>query len=299
MAIEVETGTLDYAAYGFSLSSINVNIISINIISITISATIKFTVMHTDKTDWSGYHPGKDQLRSEVWSLLKQQGACRRDPVGHIPSFIGAEQAADRLATLPLWQQASVIKCNPDAPQAPVRLRALEQGKRLYMAVPRLTNSRCFVELTADTLQQRNIALKDAATMRQALLYGRLVTFEEMQPIDLAIVGCVAVTRNGGRTGKGAGFADLELAMLSEFGLVQVETPIATTVHALQIVEDSRLPMQAHDWALNWLVTPEDVIETKTPYSHPIGLTWEAIRPEQYKKIPILNQLKQQKVNDT
>jgi 5-formyltetrahydrofolate cyclo-ligase len=246
------------------------------------------------KTNWSGYHPDKDSLRAEIWSLLKQQGVSLREPFGHIPNFVGAEEAAERLAALPIWQRASAIKCNPDSPQIPVRLRALQDGKRLYMAVPRLTSTRCFVELTASDLQQRNIPLEEAAIARKALNYGRLVSFEEMQAIDLVMVGCVAVTRNGGRTGKGAGFADLELAMLKEFGLVQPDTPIVTTVHPLQIVEEERLPMQAHDWALNWIVTPEEAIETNTTYPRPAGLDWNTIRPEQYKKIPILQQLRDQ-----
>lgn len=245
------------------------------------------------KTDWSGYHPDKDKLRAEIWSLLKQQGAAIRDPFGHIPNFVGAEKAAEQLTVLPIWQQANTIKCNPDSPQVSVRLRALQDGKRLYMAVPRLTNTRCFVELTAEDLRQRNIPLEDAAIARKALTYGRLVSFQEMQPIDLVTVGCVAVTRNGGRTGKGAGFADLELAMLKEFALVQSDTPIVTTVHSLQIVEDSRLPMQPHDWALNWIVTPEEAIATNTTYPRPTGLDWDTIRPEQYKKIPILRKLKE------
>jgi 5-formyltetrahydrofolate cyclo-ligase len=246
------------------------------------------------KTNWSGYHPDKDDLRDEVWSLLKQQGVAIRDPFGHIPNFVGAQKAAERLAALPIWQRAKAIKCNPDSPQIPVRSRALQDGKRLYMAVPRLTNTRCFVELTAEDLQQGNIPLEEAAIARKALTYGRLVSFEEMQAIDLVMVGCVAVTRNGGRTGKGAGFADLELAMLKEFGLVQSDTPIVTTVHPLQIVEEERLPMQAHDWALNWIVTPEEVIETNTTYSRPAGLDWDTIRPEQFKKIPILRKLREQ-----
>ena len=62
--------------------------------------------------------------------------------------------------------------------------------------------------------------------------------------------------------------------MLQEFGLVQIDTPIVTTVHPLQIVEDLRLPMQAHDWALNWIVTAEEVIETNTSYPRSIGLNW-------------------------
>ena len=245
------------------------------------------------KTNWSGYQPDKDKLRAEIWSLLKEQGVAIRDPFGHIPNFVGAQKAAERLAALPIWQQATVIKCNPDSPQIPVRLRALQEGKRLYMAVPRLTNTRCFVELTPDDLQQCHIPLEEAAIARKALKYGRLVAFEEMQAIDLVMVGCVAVTSNGGRTGKGAGFADLELAMLKEFGLVQPNTPIVTTVHPLQIVEDSCLPMQVHDWALNWIATPEEVFETNTSYPRPTGLDWEAIRLEQFKEILILRQLKE------
>ncbi len=251
------------------------------------------------KTDWIGYHHDKDQLRTEIWSLLKQQAASIGDPFGHIPNFVGADLAAERLATLPIWQQAKTIKCNPDSAQIPLRMRALQDGKRLYMAVPRLTDARCFVELTAEDLLRQNVSIAESALAkpskriaRKALTCGKLVSFEEMEPIDLVIVGCVAAGRNGGRTGKGAGFADLELAMLTEFGLVEIDTPIATTVHSLQIVEDWRLPMQVHDWALNWIVTAEEVIETKTTYLRPIGLDWDNIRPEQLEQIPILQKLK-------
>jgi 5-formyltetrahydrofolate cyclo-ligase len=242
-------------------------------------------------SEWSGRHADKDHLRAEVWSRLKQAKATVRDPFGHIPNFVGAEQAAEQLAALPIWQQAGVVKCNPDSPQTFVRLRALQDGKRLYMAVPRLTKSHCFVELTAADLQQNQVPLQQAATMKTALSVGRLVSFEEMQPIDLVVVGCVAVSRQGGRTGKGAGFADLELAMLREFGLVQPTTAIVTTVHPLQIVEDSDLPMQPHDWALDWIATPNQVIKTDSPYLRPTGLDWDAIRPDQYEKIPILRML--------
>ena len=243
-------------------------------------------------TDWIGYHQDKDKLRTEIWSLLKQQAASINDPFGHIPNFVGADLAAERLATLPIWQQAKTIKCNPDSAQIPLRMRALQDGKRLYMAVPRLTDNRCFVELTAEDLLRQNVSIAESAIARQALTCGKLVSFAEMEPIDLVIVGCVAVTHNGGRTGKGAGFADLELAMLQEFGLVEIDTPIVTTVHSLQVVADSCLPMQAHDWALNWIVTAEEVIQTNTSYLRPIGLDWDKIRPEQLEQIPILQKLR-------
>ncbi|WP_088890569.1 5-formyltetrahydrofolate cyclo-ligase [Leptolyngbya ohadii] len=250
------------------------------------------------QTEWGGYDPAKDELRSQIWTALKQQGICRRDPIGHIPNFQGAIEAAERLATLPVWQQAKVIKCNPDAPHIPVRLKALQEDKRLYMAVPRLTNRRCFVELTAEALEAKGIDLAEVAIARNALRCGRFVSFEEMEPIDLVTVGCVAVARSGGRTGKGAGFADLELAMLKRFGLVQDNTPIVTTVHSLQIVPDDRLPMQSHDWAVNWIVTPDEAIETQVAFPRPSGLMWERIRPEQYKKIPILRKLREEGIDN-
>ena len=243
------------------------------------------------QTEWSGHHAEKDRLRATVWARLKAHGAAVGEPAGHIPRFVGGDQAAARLAALPVWQAARVIKCNPDAAQAPVRRRALQEGKVLYMAVPRLTQQRCFVALTAPDLQQGGIALEEAVLHRGAMQHGRLVAFSEMLPIDLVVVGCVAVSRDGGRTGKGAGFADLELGLLRQMGLVQAETPIITTVHGLQIVPSADLPMLPHDWSLTWIVTPDETIATHSQRPQPMGLCWESLRPEQLKDIPVLRTL--------
>lgn len=243
---------------------------------------------------WGDRNPAKQALRQRIWTTLQSEGVAKGDPFGHIPNFVGAELAADRLAQLPIWQNADVIKCNPDSPQQPVRLRALEDGKILYMAVPKLTHEKCFVELSAAALSAQGKTPRDAATMGGALRDGNAVAFEEMQRIDLVLVGCVAVAATGGRTGKGAGFADLELAMLSEFGLIQPTTPIATTIHDLQIVESEQLPLQAHDWPLDWVVTPEQILETQTTVPHPQGLDWHSLQPDQIANIPILRQRRDQ-----
>ncbi len=240
-------------------------------------------------TEWSGRHTEKDALRERMWALLQARSASVGHTHSHIPNFVGTDLAAAQLAHLPVWQTAHVVKCNPDAAQSPIRLRALQAGKTLYMAVPRLLDERCFVELHRDAL---TIPLEEAAETKTALRVGKLVAFNEMRPIDLVVVGCVAVSRNGGRTGKGAGFADLELGMLRHYGLVTAATPIVTTVHALQLVGDEELPMSAHDSALNWIAMPDEVIETLTPYPQPTGIVWESIRPEQFEKIPILKTLR-------
>lgn len=245
-----------------------------------------------NEATWAGRHEGKDALRAEIWENLKRAAASPTDPVGHIPDFVGSDRAAERLAELPIWRDAKVIKCNPDKAQAPVRLRALQDGKLLYMAVPRLVDARCFVELTAEALRAKGADLAAAAQWQGALEHGKLVAFEEMRPIDLVVTGCVAVTRSGGRTGKGAGFADLELGMLRQLGLLRPGVPVITTVHAIQLVDDARLPMQRHDSPLDWIVTPDEAIETKTPYPQPGGIDWDAVQPDQYDSIPALRALR-------
>jgi 5-formyltetrahydrofolate cyclo-ligase len=128
--------------------------------------------------------------------------------------------------------------------------------------------------------------------LKKALIYGRLVSFAEMQPVDLVTVGCVALTRNGGKTGSCAGFAYFELAILAEFGLITEKTPIVTAVHCLQVVDNSCLLRSPHDWPLNWIITLFDVSETLTTYPRPQGLNREMIRLEQYENIRLLRECK-------
>ncbi len=99
----------------------------------------------------------KEEIRERVWALLEEHRVGRfPKPIrGRIPNFAGAEVAAARVTALEEWRRARCIKCNPDAPQRPLRLRALREGKLLFMAVPRLTAERCFLRLSPDKLGGR------------------------------------------------------------------------------------------------------------------------------------------------
>jgi 5-formyltetrahydrofolate cyclo-ligase len=243
-------------------------------------------------SEWSGRDAAKDTLRERMWAMLADAGASVGDAHGHIPDFVGADTAAGQLAASPIWAAAHVIKTNPDSAQAPVRRRALEHGKTLYMAVPRLLDERCFVALTAESVRAQGGSLEEASLAKRALELGTLVAFNDMRPIDLVVVGCLAVTRGGGRTGKGAGFADIELGLLRHFGRVSTDTPIVTTVHPLQIVNESEITMRAHDSALNLIATPDGSIETHTRYPQPTGILWDQIQADQFEKIPVLRALR-------
>jgi len=106
------------------------------------------------------------------------------------------------------------------------------------------------------------------------------------------VVGSVAAAANGGRTGKGAGFADLEWGFFSALGRVGPDTLVLTTVHESQLVADDELPLEAHDLPLDLIVTPERLVWTRRDRPRPIGVDWARIRPDQFRDIPFLEALR-------
>ncbi|MFL5974932.1 MAG: 5-formyltetrahydrofolate cyclo-ligase [Solirubrobacterales bacterium] len=217
----------------------------------------------------------KQQVRERVWRTLESEGAARFPGArGRIPNFRGAEAAAERLAQLRQWESADVVKSNPDAPQLPVRRRARRDGKTLYMAVPRLARDKPFVRIAGDP------------TIKKALDEGAPAAVEDLGHVDLVVCGTVAVNRAGVRIGKGGGYSDLELGLLVEAGLVDDATTIVTTVHPLQLL-DEQLPETAHDFRVDIVVTPDDVLHIDARRRSP-GVLWEHLDDETIAAIPVL-----------
>lgn len=226
----------------------------------------------------------KQAVRERVWARLERERAARFPGAeGRIPNFAGASAAADGLASLPQWRAARVVKSNPDAPQLPVRARALADGKLLYMAVPRLTDERPFILLDPARLE---VPPRRAASISGSAHAGRRVRVAELQPVDLVVCGSVAVNREGARVGKGGGFSDLEFALLVEAGLIGTDTVVATTVHPLQVLEEP-LPETDHDFRLDLIVAGEEVITCRRT-RRPKGLLWEHLDPAKIAAIPAL-----------
>jgi 5-formyltetrahydrofolate cyclo-ligase len=225
----------------------------------------------------------KQAVRERIWALLERERAAPRGVRGHIPAFYGAEVAAARLAELPVWHAARVIKAVPDRAQLPVRQRALGDGKLVYMAVPRLAEELPFYLLDPAALP---IPQAEAAASMVAARVARKVGVDELQPVNLIVCGSVAVNRHGARLGKGAGYSDIEVALLQEAGLIGPQTTIVTTVHSLQVV-DEELPETEHDFSVDLIVTPDEVIACSPP-RRPAGLIWEQLSEEKITAIPVL-----------
>ncbi len=227
----------------------------------------------------------KQQIREEVWKMLENRGEARFPfPVeGRIPNFNGAEQAADQLSSIPAFAQSNCMKVNPDAPQKPVRRRVLESNRSLLVPTPRLKSG--FYELNGEDIPDDEI--DDAITLRGMSSYGTTVPLDRLHNVDLIITGCVAVSEEGGRIGKGEGYSDLEYALMKEVGGDDV--PVLTTVHALQVKD--RVPTDPHDIVLDWIATPEQCIETKTSQPQPEGVDWSLLEEEDLDEMPVLRDL--------
>jgi 5-formyltetrahydrofolate cyclo-ligase len=231
----------------------------------------------------------KQALREDVWDALEDSGEARFPfpPHGRISNFAGARDAAERLAETPEFETAVTVKANPDAPQLPARRRALHDGKTVYMAVPRLRDEDCFLELDPATVGD----LDAAPTLSHVDDHATQVGPDALPHVDLVLCGSVAVTESGARVGKGEGYSDLEFAILTDLDLVDEDTTVATTVHEMQVVEDAEITPDAHDVPVDLIVTPERVIRTESKHDRPTGVDWGALGDERIEEIPILARL--------
>ncbi|MFB6104778.1 MAG: 5-formyltetrahydrofolate cyclo-ligase [Halobacteriaceae archaeon] len=229
----------------------------------------------------------KQALRERVWDELEEHGDARFPfpPHDRIPNFAGAADAAARLAETPVWERASVVKANPDAPQLPVRRRALRAGKTVYVAVPRLRDRDCFYRLDPATIED-----VDAATTVSGIgEAGDQVGPDDVASVDLVVSGSVAVSPTGARIGKGEGYSDLEYAILSAVDAVDGETVTVTTVHERQVRTEDWVA-DSHDVPMEHILTPERTIETGAD-AVPTSIDWTRLDEEDRAAIPVLETL--------
>lgn len=233
---------------------------------------------------------GKAEAREAVWDRLDEAKVTAHPfrPRARIPNFKGAAEAAERLFTMPPWRNAWAIKVNPDSAQAPVRAEALRRGIEVYVATPKLAGG--FMKFDPARIPYE--AAAEASRQANWERWATPVALDELPRFDAIVVGSVAVTRDGHRAGKGAGFADLEFAILRELGHLPV--PIATTIHPLQLV--GGFPIEAIDQRLSAIVTPDEFIAVETPGPMPSGVDWPRLTEAEIASMPILAELRRSRL---
>jgi len=231
--------------------------------------------------------PDKQAAREHVWERLDREklAAYPFPPKGRIPNFKGARQAAERLFTLEPWASAKRIKVNPDSPQRFVRAEALRRGVQVYVPTPKLAGG--FMLL--DPARIPPDAIHKASARANWDQYAIPVALDDLPHMDAIVAGSVAVTRDGRRAGKGAGYSDLEFAMLRELG--HPPAPVATTVHDVQAVNG--FPVEDFDQRLAAIATPTEAWLTGAdPADAPAGVDWSRIDDAALAAMPPLAEIR-------
>lgn len=232
----------------------------------------------------------KMAIRERIWRLMEERGvaAFPRPVYGRIPNFRGAEKACENLARLDVFAKAAVVKVNPDAPQRPCREAALAAGKKLIMPTPRIREGFLFL----DPALIPKSAYREASIIGGAFKWGRPVKPWDLPRVDLVIIGSVAVNpTTGRRLGKSHGYAEIEWGILTALGKAGEDTPIATTIHDVQLVEDN-IPREPFDLPVDVITTPTRVIRVNRVDKKPAGIFWEYVTDEMLREIPLLAELK-------
>ncbi|PWA71605.1 nagB/RpiA/CoA transferase-like superfamily protein [Artemisia annua] len=209
-----------------------------------------------------------------------------------------------RMSRLEVFLKAECVKVNPDTPQKQVRFLTLndihhlyknvllfEGGKKLLTPQPRLRTG-FFSILESDALNPST--MKEACTSVGVAKYGKPIGLDEKIKVDLIVIGSVAVDpKTGARLGKGEGFAELEYGMLRYMGAIDDSTPVVTSVHDEQLVDD--IPVEKlliHDVPVDIICTPTQVIFTNTSIPKPQGIYWDKLSPEKLSQVKVLRELK-------
>ncbi|NIP15435.1 MAG: 5-formyltetrahydrofolate cyclo-ligase [Pseudomonadales bacterium] len=228
----------------------------------------------------------KADARQWAWDALNDRRLARFPfpPHGRIPNFVGAAAAAERIFAEAPFSEARAIKVNPDSPQLPVRLLALQRGIQVFVPTPKLAAGFNLLDPAGIPTDR----LREAAALKTMLRWAQPVDLEHLPQLDAIVTGCAAVTPSGKRVGKGAGYSDLEFAILRELGHRPV--PVATTVHDVQLVDD--FPIADNDLPLSLICTPTRTIRVRVPPAAPVGVQWGELSAEQLAAMPVLASLR-------
>ncbi|KAF2902038.1 hypothetical protein ILUMI_04137 [Ignelater luminosus] len=236
----------------------------------------------------------KHTIRRRVWEHLERNGfsSFPRPVYGRIPNFKGCEEAAAKLSEIDAYNECKNIEINPDKPQEPARILALENNKNLYVPVPRLKEG-LLKHISVPEDANKN-TLKQAVSRKGIDENGKTIGVNDNIHVDLLVLGSVAVSKEGYRIGKGRGYADLEYAILREMNAVDDETVIVTNVHDSQVFDT--LPkelFQAYDVPIDYIITPTEVIKVADRLPKPAGIFWNLLSQRRVNLMPVLQALKE------
>ncbi|XP_011210476.1 methenyltetrahydrofolate synthase domain-containing protein [Bactrocera dorsalis] len=243
--------------------------------------------------------PTKRSLRVQTWKKIQDNkcGVGFNAIFNRIPGFVDSDKAAKLLSETEEFKKAQNIKVNIDRALHSVKLETLLAGKNLYL--PGTRDSKAIylkVDVPADATDDQK---KEILNVQDVQQHRTEITLENKVKLDMVVIGSVVVSRDGYRIGRGNGFADQDIGLLTEIGSITPDTVIATMVHDLQVVDS--LPkelFQKYDTPVDLIVTPTEVIHVSKRLPRPTGIFWELLSERRLKIVPVLQVLKESQEKD-
>ncbi|XP_030242000.1 methenyltetrahydrofolate synthase domain-containing protein isoform X1 [Drosophila navojoa] len=239
--------------------------------------------------------PTKRSLRVQTWKKIQEGkvGVGFNGIFNRIPAFVDADKAAALLIQEEEFKKAQHIKVNIDRALHDFKELSLLANKSVYLPSTRDSPALCLkVDVPADATDDQK---KEALRVQDIQKFRSEIGLDTNLKLDLVVIGSVVVSRDGYRIGRGNGFADLDIGLLIELGVITPETTIVTIVHDVQVVDTLPVNLfQKYDTPVDIIVTPTEVIRVAKRLPRPSGVFWELLSERRLKILPVLQQLKEQ-----
>uniref|UniRef100_A0A1B0B7G4 C2H2-type domain-containing protein n=1 Tax=Glossina palpalis gambiensis TaxID=67801 RepID=A0A1B0B7G4_9MUSC len=238
--------------------------------------------------------PTKRSLRVQTWRKLQENkyGVGFNRIFNRIPDFVNSDKAALMLAETDEFKNATNIKIMIDRALHVAKFQALLANKNLYL--PGTRDSKALylkVDVPPNATDEQK---KEILNVQDVQNHRTEISLDTKIKLDMVVIGSVVVSRDGYRIGRGNGFNDLDIGLLTETGALTPETIIVTLVHDAQVVDN--LPtnlFQKYDTPVDLIVTPTEVIHVDKRLPRPTGIFWELLSERRLKIIPVLQVLKE------
>ncbi|KIW98368.1 uncharacterized protein Z519_00028 [Cladophialophora bantiana CBS 173.52] len=244
----------------------------------------------------------KDQIRQLVWPRLLEvaipDSRFHYDFSSFIADFQGSDSATEGLVSLRCYADARVVFITPDNCLERLRLRALEDGKKVLVTTYAIRRGFWLLDPAVIVAPEaRKLACLLDAMERPGL--GRHLSLAEIQQldlrVDLMVTGTGAINHRGIRFGKGHGFFDLEWGILTTIKAVSFSVPCVALVHDCQVLEEELKP-EIFDTVCDFIVTPTTTIEIAklgVMLEKPTcGILWDRLQLGVLEDIPPLQELR-------
>ena len=183
-----------------------------------------------------------------------------------ICDYEGSEKGTALLTATEMYKNAKVIFITPDNNLETLREQAFRDKKTVVMTNYGIT---------------RGFFL---------IAPGQIPAGKE-EVASMMVTGASAITPSGIRFGKGHGYFDLEWAMLSTKGIADNSTVIIGAGHDCQVA-DVPVTVEEYDTAIDYIVTPTRIIETRHEVPRPSkGIIWSRLAPGMREQIPPVQEL--------